>query len=78
MKLLKKALKLSKEIGYKEGEASALSNIGFIFQGKGDLDSAIIYLNEANEIIENYHLFYGKAVFRNAIEKTEAKKGSLK
>jgi tetratricopeptide (TPR) repeat protein len=46
------AVKIHKDIGFREGEATALGNIGVIYQDKGDLDQALKYLNEALKIFE--------------------------
>jgi tetratricopeptide (TPR) repeat protein len=43
-------LKIFKEIGYKQGEASALGNIGIIYSDKGDLDKTLKYLKDALKI----------------------------
>jgi tetratricopeptide (TPR) repeat protein len=45
-------LKIKREIGYKQGEANSLGNIGLIYEAKGDLDQALKYLNEALKIFE--------------------------
>ncbi|MFC1793471.1 tetratricopeptide repeat protein, partial [Planctomycetota bacterium] len=41
LKYLQDAMKIHREIGYKQGEASDLGNIGLIYSAKGDLDSAL-------------------------------------
>ncbi len=46
------ALKIRKEIRFREGEARALGNAGLIYEDKGDLDQALEYLNEALKIFE--------------------------
>ncbi len=44
------ALKIHREIGFKDGEASDLSNIGVIYRDLGNLDQALKYLQDALEI----------------------------
>ena len=44
------ALKIHREIGYKQGEASDLGNIGLIYSDKGDLDKALEYHQQALKI----------------------------
>src|SRR5690606_22123349 len=46
LKYLQEALKIDKEIGYRQGEANQLGNIGLIYSDKGDLDQALKYLQE--------------------------------
>ena len=43
-------MKIDREIGYKQGEANQLGNIGLIYRDKGELDEALKYLQEALEI----------------------------
>jgi len=47
-------LEIDKEIGYKQGEAIALGNIGDIYRDKGDADKALKYLKQALEIAKKY------------------------
>jgi tetratricopeptide (TPR) repeat protein len=44
------ALEIDKEIGFRQGEANSLGNIGVIYQDRGDLDQALKYHREALEI----------------------------
>jgi len=44
------ALKIDREIGYKQGEASDLGNIGLIYRAKGDLDKALEYHQQALKV----------------------------
>jgi len=44
------ALKIDREIGYKQGETLALGNIGLIYLNKGDLDNALKYHQDALKI----------------------------
>ena len=46
------AMKIHREIGYKQGQASDLGNIGLIYRAKGDLDSALKYLQDAMKIFD--------------------------
>jgi len=48
------ALEIDKEIGYKQGEAIQLGNIGNIYSDKGDADNALKYLKQALEIAKKY------------------------
>ena len=61
------ALKIDREIGYKQGEASDLGNIGLIYSDKGDLDKALKYLRDAIEILDRFNLIYGRDIIQNAI-----------
>ncbi|MBC2696445.1 MAG: tetratricopeptide repeat protein [Desulfobacteraceae bacterium] len=47
-------MEIDKEIGYKQGEAAALGNIGLIYRSKGDADNALKYLKQALEIAKKY------------------------
>ena len=44
---LQKALVITTEIGYKEGEAGALANLGFMFRTVGDFKTSEICLEKA-------------------------------
>jgi tetratricopeptide (TPR) repeat protein len=44
------ALKIDREVGYREGEANDLGNIGLIYKAKGYLDNALKYHQEALKI----------------------------
>ncbi|MCL5037559.1 MAG: tetratricopeptide repeat protein [Chloroflexi bacterium] len=44
------ALKIHREIGYRQGEASDLINIGLIYQARGELDKALRYHEDALKI----------------------------
>ncbi|UCF04394.1 MAG: tetratricopeptide repeat protein, partial [bacterium] len=61
------ALKIDQEIGYKQGEASDLGNIGLIYKARGELDEALKYLQDALEVLNNYSLSYGRNVIQRAI-----------
>ena len=50
--MLLKALKLSEELGYKEGIANACSNLGNIHQARGDLDRAEVMQRRALQLCE--------------------------
>ena len=50
LKYHQEALKIDREIGYRQGEASDLGNIGLIYSDKGELDEALKYLQEALKI----------------------------
>ena len=50
LKYLEDALKINREIGYKQGEANQLANIGLIYPAKGELDEAMKYLEDALKI----------------------------
>lgn len=47
---MKYALKILRDIGYKKGEADQLGNIGLIYHGKGELDIALKYHEDALKI----------------------------
>jgi len=70
-------MKIHKEIGYKQGEASDLGNIGLIYRDKGDLDSALKYLQDAMKILDTFKLVYGRGIIENAINliTADSKKG---
>jgi len=71
LKYLKDALKIHKEIGYKQGEASDLGNIGLIYSAKGDLDNALKYLKDAIKILDRFNLIYGRDIIQRAIKSIE-------
>jgi tetratricopeptide (TPR) repeat protein len=55
------ALKVHKEIGYLQGEASDLGNIGLIYRAKGDLDQALRYHQEALKVHKEIGYLQGEA-----------------
>jgi len=67
LKYLEEALKIDREIGYKQGEASDLGNIGLIYKAKGDLDKALKFYEEALEILDKFKLIYGQDQIQSAI-----------
>ena len=67
------ALKIDREIGYKQGEASDLGNIGIIYSDKGEADTALQYLKDAIEILDRFGLIHGREIIRNAIASIAAK-----
>ena len=71
LKYLQDALKIDKEIGYRQGEANQLGNIGLIYRAKGDLDQALKYLKEALEVLDRFNLIYGIDIIVNAIRQLE-------
>jgi len=50
LKYYEEALKIHREVGYRQGEASDLGNIGNVFTIKGELDKALKYYEEALKI----------------------------
>jgi tetratricopeptide (TPR) repeat protein len=61
LKYQKGALKIHKEIGYKQGEAADLGNIGLIYYNKCDLDQALKYHNDALKIYKKIGYKQGEA-----------------
>jgi len=61
LKYHQEALKIDKEIGFRQGEANQLGNIGLIYQAKGDLDQALKYLEEALKIAKEIGYREGEA-----------------
>ncbi len=51
-----------------EGESAALGNIGLIFRAKGELDTALKYLEDALEILDRLNLVYGRDIIQKAID----------
>ena len=43
---------IDREIGYRQGEANQLGNIGLIYSARGDLDNALRYLEDALTIFD--------------------------
>ena len=78
LKYLQEALKVHKEVGYRQGEANQLGNIGLIYKNKGDLDQALKYLKEALGVLDRFNLIYGKDIIENAIKRLETKESSEK
>jgi tetratricopeptide (TPR) repeat protein len=75
-KYYEEALKIHREIEYRQGEATGLGNIGLIYMDKGELDSALKYLKEALNILDRFKLVYGRDVFQSAIDSiTKSRKG---
>jgi tetratricopeptide (TPR) repeat protein len=50
IKYLEEALKIDRETGHRQGEASQLSNVALICRNKGELETALKYLAEALKI----------------------------
>jgi tetratricopeptide (TPR) repeat protein len=69
------ALKIHREIGYKQGEANQLGNIGLIYSDKDDSDTALKYLQDALKIIKEFKMAHGKDIILNAIKELEIHKG---
>ena len=65
---------IDKEIGYKQGEAIALANIGFIYSDKGDLNNALTYLQQAKEIFSKIEAKPQLQVVQQAIPCVKDKK----
>jgi len=72
------ALKIDKEIGYRQGEANQLGNIGLIYSAKGDLDQALEYLRDALAVLERFNLIYGRDTILNVIKQLETSGSSEK
>ena len=67
LKYHKDALKIDREIGYKQGEAAALGNIGLIYSDKGDLEKALKYHKDALKIDREIGYKQGEALDLDAI-----------
>jgi len=76
-KYQEEALKLSKEIGNKEGQAISLSNIALSFRIRGDLDKAIKYQEEALKIEKAIGRKFGQASSLNNIGVIYEERGDL-
>jgi tetratricopeptide (TPR) repeat protein len=61
LKYLEDALKIHKEIGYRQGEALTLGNIGNILLNKGQHDNALKYYQEAVKIFRDVGYRQGEA-----------------
>jgi DNA repair protein RadC len=70
----KTAEEIDKEIGYKEGEANQLDNIGVIYGTKGDLDQALKYYNEALKIFEEIGMTKQIGIVKGNIERISQQK----
>jgi tetratricopeptide (TPR) repeat protein len=68
LKYHKDALKIDREIGYKQGEANQLGNIGLVYARKGKLDTALKYLEKALAIMNRFNLVYGRDVIEKNID----------
>jgi tetratricopeptide (TPR) repeat protein len=67
------ALVIDREIGYRQGEANQLGNIGFIYYAKGDLDNALKYLQDAKVIFERIGARPQLEIIQQAIDEIEKK-----
>ena len=65
---LKAALEIDREVGYRQGEANSLGNIGLIYGQKGDFKNALIHLKEALAILDQFNLVYGRDIICGAID----------
>ena len=74
VKCHQEALKIDKEIGYRQGEAADFGNIGLIYSKKGDLDNALKYLNEALNILKKYNLMYSRNIIQDSINSIKKQK----
>ncbi len=54
--------------------AACLGNIGLIYSGKGESDTALKYLQDALKILIEFKLVYGKDILVNAIKELETHK----
>ena len=71
------ALKIHREIGYKQGEANQLGNIGLIYSNKGELDNALKYLMDALKIHREIGYKQGEANLLGNIGLIYSNKGEL-
>ena len=62
-----KSLKISEEIGYKQGAACSLNNIGLIFYNQGNLKNALEYYHKSLKISEEIGDKQGIAISLNNI-----------
>ncbi|RZB32737.1 MAG: hypothetical protein AEth_00415 [Candidatus Argoarchaeum ethanivorans] len=77
LKYHRDALKIHREIGYKQGEASDLGNIGLIYSNKDDLDNALKYLRDALKIHREIGYKQGEASALGNIGLIYSDKGDL-
>ncbi|MDH4223195.1 MAG: tetratricopeptide repeat protein [candidate division Zixibacteria bacterium] len=77
LKYHKDALKIDREIGYKQGEAAALGNIGLIYSDKGDLEKALKYHKDAFKIHREIGYKQGEAAALGNIGLIYSDKGDL-
>ncbi|MEM2172980.1 MAG: tetratricopeptide repeat protein [Thermoproteota archaeon] len=75
MKRFEEALKIDREIGNRQGEASDLGNIGRVYLRKDELDEALKYLEEALDILNRFNLVYGRDIIEEAIREIKRRKG---
>ena len=52
LKHFQEALKVHREVGYRQGEANQLGNIGLIYSDKGDLDQALKHFLEVLKVFK--------------------------
>jgi tetratricopeptide (TPR) repeat protein len=76
LKYLQDALKIHKEVGYRQGEASDLGNIGLVYKAKGDLDQALKYLQDALKIFVKIGYKAGEEIALKIIESILKVKGN--
>ncbi len=77
LKCHKDALKIHREIRYKQGEATGLGNIGLIYLAKGELDEALKYLEDALKIDREIGYKQGEATGLGNIGLIYSDKGEL-
>jgi len=77
LKYHKEALKVHREIGYRQGEADQFGNIGLIYHYKGDLDEALKYHKEALTIDREIGYRQGEASDLGNIGLMYSDKGDL-
>jgi tetratricopeptide (TPR) repeat protein len=68
LQYLQDGLKIDKEIGYRQGEATSLGNIGRVYGEKGDSANALRYLEAALKILDTARLTYGRDTILRAID----------
>jgi tetratricopeptide (TPR) repeat protein len=71
------ALKIDRDVGYKQGEANQLGNIGLIYSAKGDLDEALKYHQDALKIDRDVGYKQGEASDLGNIGLIYSDKGDL-
>jgi tetratricopeptide (TPR) repeat protein len=77
LKYLTDALKIHREFGYRQGEASDLGNIGLVYSAKGDLGNALKYLTDALKIHREFGYRQGEANQLGNIGLVYSAKGDL-
>jgi len=75
--IVKKALRIARDIDYTKGYASALSQLGVVYTYQADYDSALFYYNKSLSIFDSLSMDYERAINLNRLGNIYKRFGSF-